>query len=370
MEKMKEYLTTLVKITGYSMKMFFRDRAAIFFSLFLPLLIMLIFGILDFEGNLNVRLTIIDKADNQISEGFVSGLSKVGPVTVTEGDDKEAAIEAIENEDSDMLMILPKDFGALIGREDTIQEIPIYYKENTQSNVSQVGLTILKEYLDGYTHQVTGTPYLFELAENKVEAKDLKYIDYLIPGIVGMGIMFMSMFGVVGAIVSWRERGVMRRLLATPIRPSIVLVSQVITRLTIAIMQAAIIILLGIIFFDLTVIGNFLLIFLIIIMGAAIFLTFGFAISGVGNSQNTATAVANLFLMPQMFLSGTFFPRDTFPEYLKVITDYLPLTYLNDALRLVMVEGRGFVDIKTPLIGLTVWIAISFFAATKLFKWE
>jgi ABC-2 type transport system permease protein len=96
----------------------------------------------------------------------------------------------------------------------------------------------------------------------------------------------------------------------------------------------------------------------------------GFSVAGWAKNEDQAAPVANLLSLPMTFLSGVFFPRDAMPELLQRITDFLPLTYLSDALRKIANDGAGIGDIGPDLLGLAVWAVISFVVAVRLFSWE
>ena len=106
------------------------------------------------------------------------------------------------------------------------------------------------------------------------------------------------------------------------------------------------------------------------VIGSIVFLAMGFGVAGWAKNENQAAPVANLISLPMMFLSGSFFPREAMPEFLQTVTRFLPLTYLNDALRAVINDGSGLDVIGTDIFGLAVWAVISFVIATRLFKWE
>jgi len=335
---------------------------------------MSIFGVMDFGAAANVRMGIVDEAGNQASAPVVEGLKKVSNLEITEND-LNTEKSALEDGERDVVLILPKDFGENIARlktggRPTPQEIQFLYNNNKQDSTAQIGTTIVNQVLDRYTHAVTKTPDLFVLKQEAISSEDLTYVDFLIPGIVALGIMQMSIFGVSSVFVNWRERGILRRLLATPVRPRAILFSQVVTRLIISILQTTTILTVGVLFFGIHIAGSIPLILLIGLMGGVTFLCLGFAVSGVGNSQNTVMALANIVMMPQMFLSGVFFPRDGLPNWLETITAYLPLTYLADALRQVIIDGSSIFIIRTDILGLLAWMVITFILATKFFRWE
>jgi ABC-2 type transport system permease protein len=117
-------------------------------------------------------------------------------------------------------------------------------------------------------------------------------------------------------------------------------------------------------------VGSILVVLALAVLGSIVFLAMGFGVAGWAKNENQAAPVANLIALPMMFLSGSFFPREAMPEFLQTVTRFLPLTYLNDALRAVINDGAGLDVIGTDLIGLAVWAVISFVIATRLFKWE
>ena len=116
--------------------------------------------------------------------------------------------------------------------------------------------------------------------------------------------------------------------------------------------------------------GNILAVLLLALVGGAVFISIGFAISGWAKSEEVAAPIANVIALPMMFLSGVFFPREAMPQVLQGVTDYLPLTYLAEALRSVAIDGATLWSQWLNLTGLAVWLAVSFVLAVRLFRWE
>jgi ABC-2 type transport system permease protein len=106
------------------------------------------------------------------------------------------------------------------------------------------------------------------------------------------------------------------------------------------------------------------------VLGSALFLCLGFAVTGFVTTENQAPAIMQLVTLPQMFLSGVFFSRDAVPAFLRPVSDYLPLTFLNDALRQVSTTGAGLADIQRDLIGIIVWSVVTFVLAFRFFRLE
>lgn len=358
-------------ITWYAIRMFYRDKAAIFFSLFIPLMIMSIFGILNFEGTVEFNLGLVKSKETPVNQGIEKAFSNIEVINLKTGtyNDEIKALEAGERE---MVVVLPETQPEItpLGEVKKQLEVEIYYNETQNPASRQTNLTIVNQVLSSVNDQITKAPKLFTFQEKAIGARKLTAVDYLIPGILAMSLMQMNLFGVIGGIVSWREKGILKRLLATPVRPLVIIFSQVFTRLTISLSQSALLLALGIYAFGMHLYGSLFLTLFIALLGGTIFLNIGFAVSGVSNTQNTVVAVANLIMMPQMFLSGVFFQRTALPDVVAKATDFLPLTYLADGMRAVMIDGASVSGISTQLYGLLIWVVVSFFLAVKFFRWE
>ena len=181
--------------------------------------------------------------------------------------------------------------------------------------------------------------------------------------------MQLGLFSVAFGFVQLKRTGALRRLFATPTSPSYFLSAQVTSRLIIG--EAQVLILLGVgLWFGLQLVGSVALLLAVAALGSCIFLAMGFGIAAGAKNEDQAAPVANLISLPMTFLSGVFFPREAMPDVLQRITDFLPLTYLANALRAITNDGAGVADISQDLLGMAVWAVISFFIAVRLFRWE
>ena len=353
-----------------SVKMFVRNRTALFFSLFLPLVIMLIFGVLNFEGSTSVSLGIVDEAQNEASAALADGLAEYDYLEISEGE-RDAELLALEEGDRGFVLVIPQGFELQLGTDTGL----VAYASTSDPSQSQVGQGLLQQAVGGAIATASGAtagpdagfsaPVTFE----SVESRDLGYIDFLVPGIVGMTVMQLGLFGVAFGFVQLKRTGALRRLFATPTSPAYFLSAQVASRLVLGYVQVAILVGIGI-WFGLQMFGSWLVLALIVGMALLIFLAVGFAVAGWANNEDQAAPVANLISLPMLFLSGVFFPRDAMPELLRDITGFMPLTYVNEALRAVMNEGAGLVNLGPQLLGMGVWAVITFVLAVRLFKWE
>ena len=363
-------------LTLASLKMWFRDRQALFWSLFLPLLLMVIFGLMNFGGLGRVDLGVIDLADNPESQGMLAVLETVQALDITREADRASALSALERGERELVLVIPPEFGS--SDRSTAQEqlgrfppitLEVLYNEG-RPRESQVGLAVLRQVTDELTFRFTDASRLFLIDATPVESRNLRYIDFLMPGIVAMAIMQMGLFSVAFAFVQLKRQGILRRLLATPVKPVSFLFAQVVTRLTISILQTGVLVGVAVLFFDVQLAGNLLAIFVLALIGGAVFISLGFAVSGWARSEEVAAPIANVIALPMMFLSGVFFPREAMPRILQNVTEYLPLTYLADSMRSVAIDGATLWSQWIGLAGLAAWLAVSFVLAISLFRWE
>ena len=353
-----------------SIKMFIRNRAAVFFSLVLPLIIMLIFGVLNFEGSTEIGLGIVDEAGNEASAALRDRLADYDYLILDDGD-REAELAALEAGDRDFVLVIPEGWSAPSpGAESGL----VAYAASGDPAQAQVAQGLLQQAVGGALFAPaggggSGGGFAAPLSFESVESRDLGYIDFLVPGIVGMTVMQLGLFGVAFGFVQLKRTGALRRLFATPTSPAYFLSAQVLSRLIIGFAQVAILFGVGL-WFGLQMFGDYGTLAVVVLIASVIFLAVGFAIAGWAKNEDQAAPVANLVSLPMMFLSGVFFPRDAMPDFLASITQFMPLTYVNEALRAVVNEGAGLVSLGPQLLGMGVWAFITFMLAIWLFRWE
>ena len=352
-------------LTVASLKMYFRDRQALFWSLLLPLMFMIIFGLMNFGSLGRVDLGVVDLADNSVSQGVLSALEEIEALAVSHESDRESARAAVEQGNRDLVLVIPAGFGP----SDEPLALEVLFNE-ARARESEVGFTVLRQVFDELSFSMTDAQRLFVIEPTPAGDRNLRYIDFLMPGIVAMSIMQMGLFSVAFAFVQLKRQGILRRLLATPMRPASFIFAYVVTRLTVSILQTGVLVGVAVLFFDVQIAGNVFAIFLLALIGGAVFIGLGFAVSGWARSEETAAPIANVIALPMIFLSGVFFPREAMPDILETVTEYLPLTYLADSLRSVSVDGAALSSQWVALAGLAVWLVVTYVAAVKLFRWE
>jgi ABC-type multidrug transport system permease subunit len=213
--------------------------------------------------------------------------------------------------------------------------------------------------------------------EDVVATKDIevnepggRYVDYLIPGLLGMGLMGGGMFGVGFAIVDLRLRKLLKRFLATPMRKSDFLAGLMISRLAFMIPEILLLLVFARYAFGVLVYGSWLSVCLLIILGAVMFAGVGLLVGSRARTLESASGLMNLVMLPMWTLSGVFFSYERFPEAFHPAIKLLPLTALNDALRAVMLEGRTLWSTWLEMVVMLGWTVVTFVAALLIFRWN
>jgi ABC-2 type transport system permease protein len=367
---MKRTLISLWSLTVASTKMYFRNKSAVFFTLFLPLAFIGVFGLLSQSGNSSFTLDVTNHSTTPLAKNVVTALGKVSAFKVNQVSEADGATQLGKGK-ADLQVIIPASFGQIDPATHRVSatQIVTHYNAGKPQN-GQAANLVLGQIVAGLNDQVTQTPQIISLQSSGVKTNNLGTIDFLLPGILAMSIMQLGIFSVAFAFVSMKTTGMLRRIQATPTHPVNFVIAQGATRLLIGLLQVVLLTVLGVWLFGFHMLGNWLTFLLMAILGTLVFLGFGFTVAGWAKDENQAAPIANIFSFPMLFLSGIFFPRDAFPDWLKHVTDFFPLTYLADAMRSIANEGAHIGQLGGDILGLVVWGLIMFGIAVKVIKWE
>ena len=347
---MKIYLSFTIAAS----KMFFRRKSSIFWSLFFPVVTMLVLGNAGFIGYSapNVGLYITSEMDNDT----VSKLKSSNSITIRDYLSETDALTALEKGTLSALITIDNNSEIIVTtREGDIAE---------QEVVENFVFKIMNESI-GEIKNVTN-----EIAEMNYQG----YKGFIVPGIAAMAIMQNGIFSVVFTLLSYKNQGVLKRLKAAPISPSHFIVGHLISRVSIIILQTFILLLMGVFVLGVSIGQGSVLAWINILflsfLGGILFLAIGLAISSLAPNEDSAPAIANLVTFPMLFLSGVFFPIDFLPKIIGYISNILPLTHLAQGIRLSALYGNSPI-MTMPQIGITfAWLALSFFICAISFKWE
>jgi ABC-2 type transport system permease protein len=202
-----------------------------------------------------------------------------------------------------------------------------------------------------------------------VQTENLNFISYFVPSILALSVMQVGIFAAV-PLVADREKGILKRLSATPLRRWQLVGSNTLMRLLIALVQTVIIVGVGVAFFGVEVSGSLLLALAFVALGAVTFLALGYVLASFTRTEEAANGITQVVQFPMMFLSGVFFPIEAMPQFLQSIARLIPLTYLADALRQVMVGGTAFAPLWVCAVVLLGWLVVCFAIAARKFRWQ
>ncbi len=212
--------------------------------------------------------------------------------------------------------------------------------------------------------------YGFLYGDTVWEGMEISAMAYTMPGIIIMGLMVTGLMASAQNFALEREKGIYRRLSLTPLKPYAILGGQILNRYVWIMAQTLILLLVGMLAFGVPVRGHPLWIWLVITLGAFCFLSIGFLLAGFIKTASAANGITMVVFFLLLFLGGVFFPLDMMPSILSSFSRALPSTLINDALREVMIVGRGIGEVWPEILGTVGWLLASLLGAIKLFRWE
>ena len=243
---------------------------------------------------------------------------------------------------------------------------PIVYRYD--STRTESGLARLE--VDDVLQRAQGRTDLVAIREDRATAPGSRYIDFLIPGLLGMNLLGSGIWGVGFSVVQARQRKLLKRYMATPMRRSHYLLSFIFSRLVFLLLEVVALVGFGWLLFGVAVRGSFATLAALTILGAFAFAGLGLLVASRAKTIEGVSGLMNLVMLPMWILSGTFFSYSRFPDAMIPFVKALPLTALNDSLRAVMIDGTGLLSLGAPLAIVTAWGAVSFAVALKIFRWR
>lgn len=210
----------------------------------------------------------------------------------------------------------------------------------------------------------------FRAKEVHVTEQGSRYIDFLVPGLIGMNLMSTGMWSIGFSIVNSRLRKLLKRLVATPMRKTDYLLAQFASRLVFLVVEVILVATVAWLVFDVSIRGSLALFALTCLVGGAAFAGIGVLVGSRVGTLEAISGLMNVVMMPMWVCSGVFFSYERFPDAVKPLIRVLPLTALNDALRAVMNDGYGLAHIAPQLAILSMWTVVTAFVGLKIFRWQ
>ena len=343
---------SLIEMVKGRWREFKREPSAMFFVVFMPILWMLILGLAFSDSKQELYSIGLKKTNNSSEQRPVfEYLAKQSQLKVSEGSDAELATKLKRGE---ILLMLELD---------TRGEVLMHYDPSNPEAVRAHDAShhLIQEYYGRTDPKPT-------IAKH-VKAVGSRYIDFLIPGLLALSLFTSSLFGTGMTIVANRRENLLKRYMATPMNPYEYIVSHIIGRYFIFFVEFACILGAGMLMFGFRVQGNWLSLLTVGILGTASFTSLGILCGSRTANTSTYNGINNLLTLPMMILSGVWFSRVHFPDWLASVVEFLPLTACVDALRRVALEGVGLASLGFELGLLAFYTVVCTVFAKLSFRW-
>jgi len=344
-------LHPLFELTAMRVREFLREKEAVFWVFIFPVLMTFALGIA-FRNTApdQMPVAIEATADSKASE-TAQLLSRSPEITATVMNANEAA-QALR---SGKVSIVVKP------QNDSYE-----YRFDPTRPESRAARLMLDDVLQ----RGKGRADVVKTGEEKITEPGARYVDFLVPGLIGMNLMGSGLWGLGFTVVIARSRKILKRFAATPMRRSHYLFSFMLSRLVFLVLEVAAVVIFAWLVFNFTVRGSWLSLVLITALGGFTFSGLGLLVAARPTTIEGVSGLMNFIMLPMWLLSGTFFSSERFPQVLQPFIKALPLTALNSVLRSVMNEGAALSSNWIPIAILLAWCLVSFVIALKIFKWQ
>jgi ABC-2 type transport system permease protein len=343
---MRDY--PLVQLTLTRMREFYREPEAIFWVFGFPIVLAFALGIaFRNRGPGELQVAVVRAAGDS---ALVRMLGAAPGLAVTLLDSGEARLELRTGRVA--LAVTPGP--TLVYRYDSTR---------TESRLARLEV-------DQAVQRARGRVDPALVRDERVTEPGSRYIDFLIPGLLGMNLMGSGLWGVGFSVVQARTKKLLKRFMATPMRRSHYLMSFILSRLVFLFLEIAALVGFGWVMFRVGVRGSVVTLAGITVLGALAFAGLGLLVASRARTIEAVSGLMNLVMLPMWILSGTFFSYARFPQAMQPLVRALPLTALNDALRAVMIDGAALGQLATPLLIVAGWGVVSFGIALRIFRWR
>lgn len=367
---MKKNWYTIWVFAKISVRRYFRDRLAIFFTIIFPLIFLMVFGGISKGNNVSFHVGLINQSQSSFAQQFYNQTSsnKLFNVdkTVTNLDQ---AKDKMSKSEIDATILLPPNFGALHKNVPSGQVQIIYDENNAQA--AQTIDSVVQTELQGVNSTYVKMQAPLSVASTSTNTKGLTKLDYTVSGLLGFSILGLGIFGPANYFPEMKKQGVLRRLHITPLRVWQFFVSSVLSNALLGLISIGVMLVVASSpLFHFHMAGNYFELAIFVVLGILEIFGIGLAAGGWAKNERQAAPLVNIITFPMMFLSGTFFPRYAMPLWLQHVSNYLPLTPVIDGMRNIATEGQHLTQIGPQLLWVGIWTVIIYAIAFKVFRWE
>jgi ABC-type multidrug transport system permease subunit len=338
---------------------YIRDRVALIFTIFIPVLFLVLLGSI-YRGPATPKINVLEVGRvSMLDQARAASPGQLGEVmAVTRTSNRARALADVRKGDDD----------AAVQQQGT--RLIVHY-----SAADPVKAAIANSVFSSIVQQVnlaaTGRPPRYQLTATQVEDKSLKAIQYLAPGLLGWAIASGAAFGAAITLVGWRKDKLLRRLRLAPVSTSSVVTARIGMSVAIAIVQMFAFIAIAITpYFGLKLTAYWWMAIPVVIAGTLAFMSIGLLVGAVSRTQQAATSIANLIILPMAFLGGAFIPLDFAPNWIREASYIMPLRYLVTGAQNVMARGLGPASALPAIAILLGFSAVMTVIAVRVFRWD
>jgi ABC-2 type transport system permease protein len=348
---------------------YLRNAAGLFFGLIFPVILILIFGAIfssGFSGNIKLYVQNEDNRDiRKVTTSFVQALNATGTLSLVMVNPSENFSRYLSTHSASDGIIIPANF-SLDYTNGRYVNLTVY------GNPSQSSSQIVSGYVTGITNwfnlRLFNGTQIIGITQTTANAQVTKYIDFLVPGLIGFSILISPMFSLVNISSEYKRIKFFKQLSLTPLTKMEWLASKVLFYVLLSAASFLLMVTVGVLVFGAHIaLSPWLIPFLV--LGPTFFASLGMLVGTVSKNTETASVVGNIISFPMMFLSGTFFPITLMPMYLQYLAHVLPLFYIIDGLNGVMIYSN-YTQAAIDLIVVAAITIIVFVTAARLFKWR
>jgi ABC-2 type transport system permease protein len=340
----------LVQLTLVRYREFYREPEAVFWVFIFPVLLTAGLG-LAFRSRAPERIPVALVAQQGADDALARGLAAADGIRLRTLDDSAAA-QALRT--GDVALVLRPASGAVEYRYDP-----------ERPDAREARLRV-----DEAVQAAAGRADPVRTSEVTVRERGARYVDFVVPGLLGMNLMGSGIWGLGFAIVDARRKHLLKRLTATPMSRPQFLASFVLSRLTFLIVEVALLVGFAVLVFGVPLRGSLLVLAGICTLSALAFASLGLLLAARPRTVEGVSGIMNVVMLPMWIFSGVFFSSSRFPDAVQPLIQALPLTAVIDALRATMLRGAGIEQVLPELAVISAWLVISFLLAVRLFRWR
>ncbi|MFK7768316.1 MAG: ABC transporter permease [Mariniblastus sp.] len=341
----------ILAITLARLREFVRRPEAVFWVYFFPVLMVVVLGVA--FRNKPVESFAVDILEGPIAAEIVEKLEPETRINLTIVSESES-LDRLRTSKTSMLVLGSTSLDNVEYKYDPVRP----------------GSLAARNLVDSQLQKSMGRKDVIQAVDVEFDEPGSRYVDFLVPGLLAMGLMGGGLWGVGFAIVDMRIRKLLKRFMATPMKRTHFLMGMMTSRLIFMIPQIVVLLLFSYLIFGVTIHGNWASIILVVIIGAIEFAGIGLLVAARAQTLETVSGLMNLVMLPMWTLSGIFFSYEQFPEVVHPLIKLLPLTPLIDALRALMMDGKSIMTLGPELAVMIGWSIIPFVIALVVFRWN